>query len=198
MVREKNLADEQPDLDEPWRLSPKLKWELEMVLSGQIETCRELDLAVDHLNSAPLSQQFAHDAGVARAHELRQAAVLEVWRMIADGTANIAEKDIWVSAVAKHIVDHVLTVPAELRARAALKSIGLTQTLGKNLELKIRLELEEELGPGAMLPHEFFEMLRAEGPAGLEAHRRRAEEAKPKLTRAEKARIARIKKKRSS
>ncbi len=197
MVREKNLADEQPDLDEPWRLSPKLKWELEMVLSGQIETCRELDLAVDHLNSAPLSQQFAHDAGVERAHELRQAAVLEVWRMIADGTANIAEKDIWVSAVAKHIVDHVLTVPAELRARAALKSIGLKQVLGKNLELKSRLELEETLGPGAMLPSELFERVDTGGAIEGGANLTCAEEVKTKPTRAEKARISRIKKKAS-
>ena len=198
MVREKKLADEQPDLDEPWRLSPKLKWELEMVLSGQIETCRELDLAVDHLNSAPLSQQFLDEGGAVRGHELRQAAVLAVWHMIADGTANIAEKDIWVSAVARHVVDNALTMPAEDRARAALKSIGLTQTLGKNLELKRRLEIEAVLGPGAMFPDEFFELRRAEGTAGLEAHQRRAEEAKLKLTRAEKARIARIKKKRSS
>ena len=194
------MSNERPTLGEAEAasgLSPELELQLKRALTGDLDILLEFDRAVDHLNSAPLSEQFVNDVGAVRAYELRQAAVVDVWRMIASGTANIAEKDIWVSAVAKHIVDHVLTVPAELRARAALKSIGLKQVLGKNLELKSRLELEETLGPGAMLPSELFERVDTGGAIEGGANLTCAEEVKTKPTRAEKARISRIKKKAS-
>ena len=142
------MADEEPDLDEPWRLSPKLKWELEMALSGQIETSQELGHALDYLLSSPVCfpKEVKGDPKLEKNYkkqmmERRRLAVPLMWKWIADDKANIAEKDIWVTAVAKLIVDTVLPAEATKRPSAALYALGYRGHLEKYADLREEMDM---------------------------------------------------------
>jgi hypothetical protein len=100
-------------------MSPKLKQELELALAGWLETSRELEDAC------------AGDIG----------AVEHIWRKISEDRANIAEKDVWVSSVARRVVDDVLTVDAQERPRAALTALGFSGVLDLHWRLKYDLEV---------------------------------------------------------
>lgn len=92
---------------ERWSLPAKLRNELELALAGRLATSPELDKAL------------AGDIG----------AVEFIWRSIADGTANLAERDIWVEAIAKRVIRDVIPTPARSRPEAANRAIGFTTFL---------------------------------------------------------------------
>lgn len=100
-------------------LSPSLREELELALAGWLETSPELEDACDG------------DIG----------AVEHIWRKISEDRANIAEKDVWVSSVARRVVDDVLTVDAQERPRAALRALGFNRVLDVHWRLKYDLEV---------------------------------------------------------
>lgn len=124
------MAVEPPELDVG--MSPKLKQELEFALSGELETSKELEDAC----------------------EGEIGAVEYLWRQISEGRANIVEKDIWVSVIARRVVDLVLTVDAQERPRAALRALGFSGVLDAHWRLKYDLDVLdgfENLAGGAGL-----------------------------------------------
>lgn len=100
-------------------MSPKLKQELEFALSGWLETSRELEDAC------------AGEIG----------AVEHIWRQIAEGRANIVERDVWVSVIARRVVEDVLTADAQERPRAALAALGFSGVLDVHWRLKYDLDV---------------------------------------------------------
>ena len=108
--------------DENTSLSPKLRRELEMALAGDLETSLTLQQALDD----PV---------------YNQGAVERVWRSIADGSANIAERDVWLTAVAKRVVTNVLDQTEKSRPQEALKALHLYGQQDRNWRLAYDLDV---------------------------------------------------------
>lgn len=103
----------------PFEMDPRLRQELEACLDGSIETSLELELALKG------------DIG----------AVEHMWREIAEGRANIADRDVWVEHVAKRVVKDVIPANASERPRAALKALGFNTRLDEHWAARRDLEV---------------------------------------------------------
>lgn len=118
----------------PYELDPKLKADLEAALRGELETSLELEQAMrgdDHGKMPREGEVRLGDMG----------AVEFIWRAIADGRANLAERDTWVQHVAQKVVDSVIPNDANKRGEAALKALGFTGVFDKHREARDELEV---------------------------------------------------------
>ena len=115
------MASESEEV-ERWSLPAKLRNELELALAGRLATSPELDKAL------------AGDIG----------AVEFIWRSIADGTANLAERDIWVEAIAKRVVATVIPTDAIKRPLAANRALGFTTYFDDHWAARNALEAFDE------------------------------------------------------
>ena len=118
----------------PFEMDPKLKAELEAALRGELETCLELEQAMRGDDHGKLLKE-----GEVRLGDM--GAVEFIWRAIADGRANLAERDIWVQHVAQKVVDTVISTDANKRGEAALKALGFTGVFDKHREAREELEV---------------------------------------------------------
>jgi hypothetical protein len=110
--------------DEPLHtgISPKLRRELGLALADELETDLMLQQALD---------DPVHNQG----------AVEWVWRRIADGTANLAARDTWITAVARRVVANVLDQTVTSRPQEALKALHLHSRQERNWFLRYDLEV---------------------------------------------------------
>lgn len=122
-----------PSSDEQCGLDPATRREFELALAGDLETSLELQEAL------PKPPEPGHREPTHR----EPGAVEYIWRLIADGNANILEKDIWVTNLAKEVVEKVLTAKATDRPRAALKALGFAQRLDPHWRLRKDSEMLE-------------------------------------------------------
>lgn len=102
-------------------MSSKLRRELELALAGELE----VDLMVQQAVDDPVHNQ---------------GAVEWVWRRIADGTANLAERDTWITAVARRVVANVLDQTVTSRPQEALKALHLYSRQERNWFLRYDLD----------------------------------------------------------
>ncbi|WP_426041037.1 hypothetical protein [Brevundimonas sp. TWP2-3-4b1] len=118
----------------PFELDPKLKDDLEAALRVELETSLELE------------QALRGDMG----------AVEFIWRSIADGTANLAERDTWMLHLAQKVVDDVIPAEAGDRPDRALRALGFTAVFDKHWLVKRDLDALlsfEDLSGGGSLTH---------------------------------------------
>ena len=111
------MASDEDEL-KPWSLPPDLERDLKLALAGRLETSLELEKAL------------AGEPG----------AVKTIWESIVNGTANLADRDTWLEAVAKRVVRDVIPVEACDRSSAALKAIGFTTFFDKHWDARKDLE----------------------------------------------------------